>query len=252
MLTLQNGDCLELMSNIESESIDLILCDLPYQATACTWDILIPFVELWKQYERIIKDNCAIVLFGTQPFTSHLILSNLSLFKYECIWHKSKCGSPLLAKYKPMAKHENIVIFGKGVIKYVPQMKEGQPYSRKLDHININNHKYGIKNIDVVNDGTRYPESIIDYPQKWRRQDQIHPTQKPVELLEYLIKTYSDEDAIVLDNTMGSGSTGVACVNTKRNFIGIEKDETYFHIAKERIERAEKEYKFKNWANVKK
>jgi site-specific DNA-methyltransferase (adenine-specific) len=199
---------------------------------------------LWEQYKRIIKNNGAIVLFGTQPFTSILIQSNLKMFKYELIWHKSKCGSGFTAKYRPLAKHENICVFGKNKITYHPQKVQGIPYVRKhtANETKINNHKIGFKNTDGIissNDGFRYPESVQFFQQNWRRQDQLHPTQKPIELMEWLIKSYSNEDDIILDNCMGSGTTGVAAINTNRNFIGIELNEEYFNIAKKRIEEAE-------------
>ena len=235
-IELYNGDCLEVMKSIPDKSIDMILCDLPYGTTACKWDNIIPFDKLWEQYERIIKPKGNIVLFGVGLFAYKLALSNEKLFRYEIIWKKSKCGSPLTAKYMPLKKHENILIFGKPASKYNPQMTQGSPYKRKYTPNKKNEMGYGIKGVSTDNKGTRHPITVVDFPQKWRRQDQLHPTQKPVELLEYLIKTYSDEGDIILDNCMGSGSTGVACQNTNRNFIGIELTEEYFKIAKERIE----------------
>ena len=235
-IELYNGDCLEVMKSIPDKSIDMILCDLPYGPTACKWDNIIPFDKLWEQYERIIKPKGNIVLFGVGLFAYKLALSNEKLFRYEIIWKKSKCGSPLTAKYMPLKKHENILIFGKPASKYNPQMTQGSPYKRKYTPNKKNEMGYGIKGVSTDNKGTRHPITVVDFPQKWRRQDQLHPTQKPVELLEYLIKTYSDEGDIILDNCMGSGSTGVACQNTNRNFIGIELTEEYFKIAKERIE----------------
>ena len=161
------------------------------------------------------------------------------MYKYDWIWHKSKCGSAFTSKYRPQQKHEVILVFGKGRVNYYPIMREGTPYYRKRKANNgtkPNNHKLGvISESETINNGFRYPETVIFFQQKWRRQDQYHPTQKPVALLEYLIKTYTNEGKAVLDNCMGSGSTGVACVNTNRNFIGIELDENYFNIAKERI-----------------
>ena len=229
------GDCLEVMKEIEDKSIDMILCDLPYGTTACSWDTIIPFELLWKQYKRIIKDNGAIVLTASQPFTSALVMSNLKMFKYEWIWGKSKCGSPLAAKFRPMAKHENILVFGKGVTKYNPEMIEGKPYKRDFTPAKLNNHKFGIKGVKVDNKGTRFPDTVLFFQQKWRRQDQIHPTQKPVPLFEYLIKTYTNKGDLVLDNCLGSGTTAVACQNLNRNFIGIEISEKYCEIARERL-----------------
>jgi len=220
--------------------VDMILCDLPYGTTACKWDNIIPFDMLWQNYERIIKKNSAIVLFGIQPFTSSLIMSNIKRFKYEIIWHKSKSGSEFTAKYRPVAKHESILVFGKGKIIYNPQMVEGSPYRRvhKVSENYINNHNIGfnIKESITENKGERYPGSVQYFPQKWRQQDQLHPTQKPVELCEWLIKSYSNEGDLILDNSMGSGSTGIACKNLNRDFIGIEFDEKYYNIAKQRIE----------------
>jgi site-specific DNA-methyltransferase (adenine-specific) len=235
MLNLIHGDCLELMKTIPNASIDAIITDPPYGTTACKWDSIIPFEPMWNELKRVIKDNGAIVLFGSQPFTSALVMSNPKMFKYEWIWGKSKCGSPLCAKYKPMAKHENIIVFGKKTIKYNAQMLEGTPYKRDFTPAKLNNHKFGIKGAKTENHGTRYPDTLLFFQQKWRRQDQIHPTQKPINLMEYLIKTYTNENETVLDFTMGSGTTGIACKNLNRNFIGLELDKNYFDIATERI-----------------
>lgn len=230
------------MNEIPNKSIDCIIADLPYGTTSCKWDVVIPFEPLWKQYNRIIKDDGAIVLFGNEPFSSYLRLSNIKGFKYDLVWKKSKSGSAFTAKYRPVNKHEMISVFSKNgkKIKYNPQMVEGTPYKRthKVSEVDINNHKIGFNRKEVVsiNEGFRHPITILDFPQQWRRQDQLHPTQKPVELLEWLVKTYSNENDWVLDNTMGSGTTGVACMNLNRNFIGIEKEEQYFEIAKKRIE----------------
>lgn len=240
MNKIYNMDCLEGMRHIPDKSIDMILCDLPYGTTACKWDIVIPFKQLWVYYERIIKDSGAIVLFGTQPFTSLLVSSNFKLFKYEWIWHKSKCGSAFTSKYRPQQKHENILIFGKGVLKYNPQLTKGEPYYRlrksNKDNLKPNNHKLGvISKSETTNLGFRYPETVQFFQQKWRRQDQLHPTQKPVELFEYLIRTYTNEGDLVLDNCMGSGTTAIACMNNKRNFIGFELEKKYFDICIKRI-----------------
>ena len=235
------GDCLERMKEIESGSVDMILTDPPYGITSCEWDLIIPLEPMWEQLKRLIKPNGAIALFGSEPFSSVLRMSNIKSYKYDLIWKKSKCGSPLTAKYKPMTKHENISIFEKNGnrVNYNPQMEIGKPYKRKYTPNNKNNMKFGISGVETDNKGTRHPISILDFPQKWRRQDQIHPTQKPVALIEYLIKTYSNEGEMVLDFTMGSGTTGVACKHLNRNFIGIELDEEYFKIAEKRIEDAD-------------
>ena len=240
MYELMKGDCLELMKNIPDGSVDMILTDPPYQITSCDWDSMIPLEPMWKELKRIIKPNGACVLFSSQPFTTNLIFSNMKCFKYSMVWKKSKCGSPLTAKYKPLTKHEDVNIFSlhKKTLKYYPQMSNGKPYKRKFTENKVNNMGFGIKGVETDNKGTRHPTTILDYPQKWRRQDQFHPTQKPIELMEFLIKSFSMEGEAVLDFTMGSGSTGVACMNTNRKFIGIELDEDYFNIAKERIENA--------------
>lgn len=236
---LYNGDCLEVMKEVPDKSVDLILCDLPYGTTSCSWDSVIPFESLWDEYKRMIKPNCAILLFGTEPFSSHLRLSNLSWFKYDWIWEKSKCGSAFTSKYRPQSKHEIVSVFGKGRVNYFPQMQEGEPYKRTRKANNgdkPNNHKLGVvSDSETVNTGFRYPSTVQFFQQKWRRQDQVHPTQKPVELMEYLIKTYSEDGATVLDNCSGSGTVGVACENTSRKYILIEKDENYFNVGCRRI-----------------
>lgn len=234
-MQLIHGDCLEKMKDIPDKSIDMILCDLPYGTTQNKWDSVIPFEPLWGQYERIIKPKGNIVLFGVGMFAFRLAISNEHLFRYEMVWKKSKCGSPFTAKYMPMKKHELILVFGKGASTYTPQYTEGTPYSRRWTPNKTNNMKFGIAGVSTNNIGTRHPTTILDFQQNWRRQDQIHPTQKPTGLLEWLIVAYSNEGETVLDNCMGSGSTGIACLNTNRNFIGIEKDDKYFEIAKNRI-----------------
>ena len=226
-IKLYKGDCLELMNSITDGSIDMILCDLPYGTTACKWDTVIPFEPLWAHYKRVIKPNGAIVLFGSQPFTSALIMSNIKMFKYCWIWEKEQGVNFLMAKKAPMKVHEDICIFGGNA--YSPQMTTGKPYlSGKGNSGEVTGN---IKKIQTKNNGTRYPRSVI----KINRETGIHPTQKPVALLEYLIKTYTNEGETILDNCMGSGSTGVAAKNLNRKFIGIEKDDNYFNIASERI-----------------
>lgn len=240
MIKLYNGDCLEVLKNIPDGSVDLILQDPPYNITACKWewDIMTKIDEFWSEWNRIIKPNGAIVMFGSEPFSSKLRLSNLKMYKYDVVWNKNKCGSPGLAKRRFMKTHENISIFCKGVETYNPQMETGEPYKRnRSGKCRVNNMGYGFSNSkeDIINSGTRYPKSIINISRDFSAQQQIHPTQKPVALMEYLIKTYTNEGETVFDGFMGSGSTGVACVNTNRNFIGIELNEKYFNIAKERI-----------------
>ena len=197
--------------------------------------------KLWVEYERILAPKGNIVLFGAGLFAFKLALSNEKLFRYDMVWKKSKCGSPLTAKYMPLKKHEMVLVFGESASHYYPQLTEGTPYKRKWTPNKVNNMKYGIAGVQTDNKGTRHPITVLDFPQQWRRQDQIHPTQKPVALLEYLIKTYTNEDMIVLDNCMGSGSTMVACINTKRKGIGIEIDENYYQIAYKRVEDALRE-----------
>ena len=226
------GDCLEVMKDIPDKSVDMILCDLPYGTTACKWDTIIPFEPLWEQYERVTKDNGAIVLTASQPFTTVLINSNIKRFRYSWTWEKEQGVNFLMAKKQPLKVHEDVCVFSKRQTVYNPQMSEGKPYiSSKGDSGEVTGR---VKKIQTKNKGTRYPRSIIQF----KRETGLHPTQKPVALLEYLIKTYTLEGETVLDNCMGSGSTGVACVNTNRNFIGIEKDTKYFEIAKSRIEKA--------------
>lgn len=241
-LWLMKGDCLERMKEIESESVDAIIADIPYETTSCKWDSIIPLEAMWFELKRIIKPKGAIVLFGSQPFTSILITSNLKMFKYEWIWEKSKSGSAFTAKYRPVNKHENILVFGKGTLLYNPILTKGTPYSRNHDvsECDVNNHGIGFnkRTVKTENNGFRYPITVQKFQQKWRRQDQIHPTQKPVELMEYLIKTYSNEGDTVLDFTAGSFTTGVACVNLNRKGIMIEKDPHYFEVGSERVMRA--------------
>jgi len=234
------GDCLELMKDIPNGSIDMILCDLPYGTTACKWDTIIPFDKLWEQYERIIKPNGAIVLTASQPFTSALVMSNPKLFKYEWIWEKSKASNFLLAKKQPLKAHENIMVFGKGSVVYYPQKTEGKPFNkgnRKHDN-GIATEVYNkIPNagIEIVNeDGMRNPRSV-QYFVTGESEGKLHPTQKPTWLFEYLIKTYTNENETVLDNCAGSGTTAIACLNTNRQFIVMEKEQKYYDMILKRV-----------------
>ena len=233
------GDCLELMKNIPDSSIDCIICDLPYGTTSCKWDIVIPFEPLWEQYNRIIKDTGAIVLFGSEPFSSKLRLSNLKNYKYDWVWEKTKPSGHLNAKKQPLRKYENISVFYKKQCTYNPQglvygyFNNNRPSrSKKIK----GEYTFGIEHDFGISNATNYPSNILMYSNG--NNNNLHPTQKPLELIEYLVKTFSNEGDIVLDNCMGSGSTGVACINTNRKFIGIELDNTYFEIAKERINKA--------------
>jgi site-specific DNA-methyltransferase (adenine-specific) len=238
-------DCLSDggMALIPDKSIDMILCDLPYGTTACKWDTVIPFDKLWAQYERIIKDNGAIVLTASQPFTSALVMSNPKLFKYEWVWKKTRYTGNLNAKRMPLKAHESVLVFGKGIVNYYP-IKTLAPEDKIDRRKNINdsfvrgggayNNSKPFVNKRTKDDGTRYPISVQEF--KNPNNNSLHPTQKPSDLFEYLIKTYTNEGAIVLDNCMGSGTTAVAALNTNRRFIGFETEPSYIEIANKRIE----------------
>ena len=228
------GDCLELMNDIEDKSIDCIICDLPYGTTKCKWDVVIPFDKLWEQYNRIIKDNGAIVLFGSEPFSSALRMSNIKNFKYDWIWNKKLAGNGILAKKQPLKIHEIVSVFNSGI--YIPQMTKGRYRKKMTGGIKESEITGGNSVVDEYSNDLYYPKTILEYGIGNMRKGRLHPTQKPVALLEYLIKTYTNENETVLDNCMGSGTTGVACKKLNRRFIGMEKDEKYFNIAKERIE----------------
>lgn len=229
---IKQGDCLELMKEIKDKSIDMILCDLPYGTTRNKWDSVIDLNLLWKQYKRIIKDNGCIVLFAQTPFDKTLGCSNIDMLKYEWIWEKENATGFLNAKKMPLKIHENILVFYKKPPCYNPQMRIGfKPYKCTQGRHSSNYGDYKQGHITESN-GERYPIDVI----KFGREHGLHPTQKPVALLEYLIKTYTNENNVVLDNCMGSGSTGVACQNTNRYFIGFELDDNYFNIAKKRLE----------------
>ena len=233
--TIYNEDCLVGMKRIPDKSVDMILCDLPYGTTACKWDTVIPFEPLWEQYERIIKDNGAIVLFGSQPFTTALINSNIKHFRYSWTWEKEQGVNFLMAKKQPLKVHEDVCVFSKRQAVYNPQMKEGKPYiSGKGDSGEVTGR---VKKIQTKNKGTRYPRSVIQF----KRETGLHPTQKPVSLFEYLIKTYTNKGETVLDNCMGSGTTAIACLNSGRNYIGFELDENYYNIAQDRIKNHEQQ-----------
>jgi len=234
---LMQGDCLERMKEIPSGSVDMILTDPPYGTTACKWDSIIPLEPMWEQLKRIIKPNGAIVMTASQPFTSVLVMSNLSMFKYEWIWEKDGGSNFATVKYQPMKEHESVIVFGKAKVTY-NQIKQERIGSRKGKETTTKNNgnKSGVygdfnKSENYKVGKLRCPRSI----QRFSRQRGLHPTQKPVSLMEYLIKTYTNEPETVLDFTMGSGSTGVAAKNLNRKFIGIELDQKYFDIAKDRI-----------------
>lgn len=234
------GDCLEVMKDIPDKSIDMILCDLPYGTTACKWDTIIPFEPLWEQYKRIIKDNGAIVLTASQPFTSALVMSNPDMFKYEWIWFKNVPTGMAQSRYSPMKYHESILVFSKNPIKIFNKIMEDrvgkgkdcykyEHYCGENNHVKMNKVKkfYDVK---LVN-----PSSVLLFNVAPNRKGKLHPTQKPVALFEYLIKTYTNEGDLVLDNCAGSGTTAVACINTNRNYILIEKEQEYIDIINKRL-----------------
>lgn len=254
-VNLIKGNCLEKMKDIEDKSIDMILCDLPYGTTACKWDSVIPFEPLWEQYNRIIKDNGAIVLFGCEPFSSQLRMSNIKNYKYDWYWNKVQGTGFSACKKQPLRVIENILIFYKKQPSYNPQMVTRE---KIIDSTNWKQDKRISENSRFTSTDNSRSRKVYDkkYPINYieinralnecNNTKRKHPTQKPVSLLEYLIKTYTNENETVLDNTMGSGSTGVACVNTKRNFIGIELEDDYFDIAKNRIDTYIEDNKIEN------
>lgn len=237
---LMLGDCLEKMKDVPDGSVDMILCDLPYGTTSCKWDAVIPFQSLWERYNRVTKPNAAIVLTGSQPFTSALIASNMKDFRYCWYWKKSHGSGFMNAKKMPIKNVEDVVVFYKKLPTYNPQGLK--PFGKKIKTRSKFTEasvygKIGLDSLagkEFVQEFTGYPTCFLDIPS----EKGLHPTQKPVALMEYFIKTYTNEGETVLDNTMGSGTTGVACANTGRNFIGIEKDEGYFKIAEQRIKEA--------------
>lgn len=244
MIQLMQGDCIKLMKDIPDGSIDMILCDLPYGTTACKWDSVIPFEPLWEQYNRLIKPKGAIVLFGAQPFTSRLVCSNIDMFKYQWVWNKGVGVNFMHVKRQPLKTVEDVLVFSKRTHNYYPiKVKRDKPIKKSNNNVgeasgysvNTSSSKY----IGRVYDDA-YPTVILDFSSRAAGSRGLHPTQKPVALMEYLICTYTNEGEMVLDNCMGSGTTGVACVNTNRKFIGMEMDEKYFEIAKNRIEGAMK------------
>lgn len=240
MVDLYCGDCLELMQDIPDKSVDMVLCDLPYNMTSMKWDCLIPFEPLWKNYSRIVKDDGIIILFSVGVFTVDLINSNRKMFKYKLIWKKNVPTGMSSAKYRPMKYYEEICIFANGKTTYNPIMKErvgiGKSCYNYEHYCNPNNHITLEKKKKKYDPNFVQPSDILEFNVVPNRKGKLHSTQKPVELLEYLIKTYSNEGDTVLDNCMGSGSTGVACAHTNRKFIGIELNDIYFNIAKKRIE----------------
>ena len=241
-INLYNDDCFNILKDIPDESVDLVLTDPPYGTTAIKWDNILDFNRMWIELERIIKPKSNIIFFASQPFTSLLITSKIDWFRYELVWNKNKCGSPGLAKKRPQKVHENILVFSKepgGT--YNPIMEKGDPWKRfNADGYGSgkNTHGYGFGNKKFTggsNDGTRYPKSILHASRNFSAQQTVHPTQKPTNVLNWLIMTYSNKNNVVLDFTMGSGSAGVSSKLTGRDFIGIEMDKDYFEIAEKRI-----------------
>lgn len=240
---IYNEDCLEGMKRIPDKSIDMILCDLPYGTTNCKWDNVIPFEPLWEQYNRIIKEHCAIVLFGQEPFASRLRMSNIKMYKYDWVWDKHRTGGFLNAKKRPLKRVKNISVFSIKPPVYYPIMEtRGKPRDKGCYGESGCNGSgvYGkFKPLKRVNN-IYYPTDILNFSNAVNK-GKLHPTQKPVELCEYLIKTYTNEGALVLDNCIGSGTTAVACINTNRNYIGFELDKHYFDVANERVEKVRTE-----------
>lgn len=235
-MNLMKGDCLEMMKLIPEGSVDMVLCDLPYGTTQNKWDAVIPFDALWTEYRRVGKENCAFVLTAQPPFDKVLGCSNLAMLKYEWIWEKTKATGHLNAKKQPMKAHENVLVFYGQQATYNPQKTTGgKPYKGSGGASKLDNYGSFGTHREENTDGSRYPRSVLLFPSEGST---VHPTQKPVALMEYLIRTYTNEGDKVLDNTMGSGTTGVAAINTGRKFIGIERDDKYFAIAQKRIEDA--------------
>jgi DNA modification methylase len=238
VVDLRLGDCLEILPTLADKSVDAIITDLPYGTTACSWDVVIPFAPMWEQVKRLCKG--AFVTTASQPFTSLLITSNLDWFKYEWVWQKSGANNFIACNREPMKVHENVVVFGEKYPPYNPQMTAGKPYTITAHSIPLVKGKTSgadPKPMQTVNTGTRYPRTVVNYP----LDKKDHPTQKPVALYEYLIQTYTNAGDTVLDFTMGSGTTGVACVKLGRNFIGIEKEPKYYEIAERRIKEAQQQ-----------
>ena len=242
---IHQGDCLEIMKDIPDGSINMILCDLPYGTTASKWDSVIPIEPLWKQYKRVLKDNGAIVLTAIEPFASMLRTNDLKGYKHEWIWNKESAGNFIQAKNHPLRVHENVLVFSNGKVNYYPIMTDADP--KNVRPLGVKKQKTNFmgkvsagefKAAKNYNPKKRYPKTILTYnarAKECNNVNRVHPTQKPVDLFEYLIKTYTNEGETVLDNCMGSGTTAIACMNTERNFIGFELDETYYEKSLERI-----------------
>ena len=230
------GDCLELMRDMDDKSVDLVLCDLPYGSTSCEWDIVIPLADLWNQYKRIIKENTPLVFTAREPFTSFLVTSNIKYYKHKWIWNKKQSGSFQNAKFMPLQIEEDILVFCKGKVNYNPVMRIGK--TRVKGNCKTKNQLFkGLGSKHKTKNNTFFPTNILEFPNCSNKEERLHPTEKPVALFEYLIKTYSKEGDLVLDNCIGSGTTAVACKKLGRNFIGIEKEHAYVAIAEKRLEK---------------
>lgn len=234
---LMMGDCLERMKEIPDGSVDMVLCDLPYGTTACKWDAVIPFAPLWAAYQRVCKPSAALVFTASQPFTSALVMSRPTAFRHEWVWLKNRGTNPYAARYAPMKKHDSVVVFGFESPAYYPQLRKGKPYRAFSSEVAQIGEVYGSnKSVHKDNpEGILQPVTPLEFPCEFG----LHPTQKPLALMEYFVQTYTTVGQIVLDNAMGSGTTGVACANLKRNFIGIEQDEGHFNTARDRIAAAQ-------------
>lgn len=240
---LHNNDCFEVLKDLKDNSVDMVCVDPPYGTTSIKWDNVLDFEKMWEELNRVVKPKGNVLIFGSQPFTSFVITSNIKQFRYELIWNKNKCGSPGLAKIRPQKVHENIMVFSKeGGSTYNPIMEKGEAYKRENPDgygSGKNTHKYGFgnkKSTGMTNSGTRYPKSILHASRNFSAQQTVHPTQKPTNLLNWLIMTYSNPNEVVLDFTMGSGSCGVSCKLTGRSFIGVELEKEYYDIAVDRID----------------
>ena len=237
MYEIYNEDCLEGMKRIESGSVDAIICDPPFGITNCAFDKRLPFEPMWEQFKRVTKRNAAIVLFSQMPFGSDLIQSNKKMFRYEWVWRKPMPAGFLNAKKMPLRCHENILVFYRQLPTYNPQFTQGEPYNKRQKKWTAKNYSKGIYQGGINDTGERYPRDEFIF-KNGDNANSLHPTQKPVPLLEYLIRTYTNEGETVLDATMGSGSTGVAAINTGRKFIGFELEKNFYDIAKKRIDEA--------------
>ena len=239
MIKIINADCLEVLNTFENESVDLVYCDLPFGTTQCSWDKVIPLNKMWELVNNIAKLNTPIIFHSQQPFTSFLIMSNIKMFKYTWVWEKSKASGFLNAKRRPLVAHEDIIVFCKGTPFYYPQMTEGVAYNKGVRKQQTENDVYGsFKQVEVKSDGLRYPRSVQYFKTAECEGKTFHKTQKPIKLAEYIIKTYTKKNDIVLDFTMGSGTACIACLNNNRQFIGIEKEKKYYDIAVKRIQDA--------------